>query len=91
VGDSPIIGAGTYATRRVAVSMTGVGERIMVLLSAKRLCDLAADGRSLDDAAAAVMSEVEALGSFAGLIAIDAQGRTIARRNTPFMPVAERR
>ena len=45
VGDSPIIGAGTYCTAEVAVSMTGVGERIMVLLSAKRLCDLVADGR----------------------------------------------
>jgi L-asparaginase / beta-aspartyl-peptidase len=91
VGDSPIIGAGTYATPRVAVSMTGVGERILVLLSAKRLCDIVADGRSLDDAATAVMAEIEALGSFAGLIAIDAEARTLARRNTPFMPVAERR
>jgi beta-aspartyl-peptidase (threonine type) len=41
----PIIGAGTYCTPNAGVSMTGVGERIMVLLTAKRVCDLVADGR----------------------------------------------
>jgi beta-aspartyl-peptidase (threonine type) len=91
VGDSPIIGAATYATARVAVSMTGVGERIMVLLSAKRLADLAADGRHLEDAGAAVMAEIERLRSFAGLVALDADGRTLSLHNTPFMPVAIRR
>ena len=39
--------------------MTGVGERIMVLLSAKRLADLVADGRTAEDAAAAVMAELD--------------------------------
>jgi beta-aspartyl-peptidase (threonine type) len=90
IGDSPIIGAGTYATSRVAVSMTGVGERILVLLSAKRLCDLVADGRALPEAARATLAEVEGLRSFAGLIAVDAGGRTLALKNTPFMPVATR-
>jgi beta-aspartyl-peptidase (threonine type) len=90
VGDSPIIGAGTYATPKAAVSMTGVGERIMVLLSAKRLCDLLADGRPLEEAAHATLGEIEALRSFAGLIAVDAAGHTAALRNTPFMPVARR-
>lgn len=90
VGDSPIIGAGTYATAEVAVSMTGVGERIMVLLSAKRLCDLVGEGRSLDQAGRSVMAEIEDRRSFAGLIAIDSSGRTLALQNTPFMPVAIR-
>lgn len=90
VGDSPIIGAGTYATPGVAVSMTGVGERIMVLLSAKRLADAVRDGRSGDEAAAVVMGEIEALGSFAGLIAVDAAGGSVVRHNTPFMPAARR-
>ena len=40
VGDTPILGAGTYCTPHVGVSMTGVGERIMILLSSKRLADL---------------------------------------------------
>ena len=91
VGDSPIIGAGTYATPRVAVSLTGVGERIMVLLSAKRLADLVADGRGLEEAGRAVMTEVLALKSFAGVVALDAAGRTLTLHNTAFMPVALRR
>jgi beta-aspartyl-peptidase (threonine type) len=90
VGDSPIIGAGTYATARLAVSMTGVGERIMVLLSAKRLADLVADGRSLEEAGGAVMAEIERVRSLAGLVALDATGRTLSLHNTPFMPVAIR-
>jgi beta-aspartyl-peptidase (threonine type) len=90
VGDSPIIGAGTYCTPRVGVSMTGVGERIMVLLSAKRLCDLVADGRGLEDAARVVLGEVEGLKSQAGLVALDAGGRIVTRRNTRFMAEARR-
>ncbi len=90
VGDSPILGAGTYATPRVAVSLTGVGERIMVLLSAKRLADLVADGQPLDAAGRAVMAEVEGARSFAGLVALDASGTSLALHNTPFMPVALR-
>ncbi len=90
VGDSPIIGAGTYCTAEVAVSMTGVGERIMVLLSAKRLCDLVADRRDLGTAAGIVLREIEAVRSSAGLIALDRSGRTLALRNTRFMSWAER-
>ncbi|MFH1574396.1 MAG: isoaspartyl peptidase/L-asparaginase [Acidobacteriota bacterium] len=91
VGDSPIIGAGTYCTDQTAVSMTGVGERIMVLLSAKRLCDLVAGGRTLDEAAGAVMKEIQTLAaSSAGLIALDSSGRTTVLWDTPFMAFAMR-
>jgi beta-aspartyl-peptidase (threonine type) len=92
VGDSPIIGAGTYCTSRVAVSMTGVGERIMVLLSAKRLFDLVADGRPVEDAAKRVMGEIEELSAAsAGLIALDSAGKTVTLWDTPFMAYAQRR
>ncbi|MCS6885829.1 MAG: isoaspartyl peptidase/L-asparaginase family protein [Acidobacteriota bacterium] len=90
IGDTPIIGAGTYCTPKVAVSMTGVGERIMVLLSAKRLCDLVDAGHTLNEAAEAVMQEVKKLNSFAGIIAIDAEGNLLVTKNTPFMGVAIR-
>jgi beta-aspartyl-peptidase (threonine type) len=89
-GDSGIIGAGTYCTRSVAVSMTGVGERILVLASAKRLADLVASPRPLDDAARATLAEIEALGSYAGLIALDHRGEAAVLRNTPFMATARR-
>ena len=90
VGDTPIIGAGTYCTPGVGVSMTGVGERIMVLLSAKRLCDLVADGRAADDAARVVLAELERIGGAAGLIALTADGTFVEQRNTPYMASARR-
>lgn len=87
VGDTPIIGAGTYCTPLVGVSMTGVGERILVKLAAKRLADLVGDGVSLDAAARRVLDEV---GPGAGLIVLDAHGRVVEARNTPFMAAARR-
>jgi beta-aspartyl-peptidase (threonine type) len=87
VGDTPIIGAGTYCTPRVAVSMTGVGERILVKLAAKRLADLVGDDCPLAQAAQQVLDEV---GPGAGLIAVDAEGRIVDPRNTPFMASALR-
>ena len=70
--------------------MTGVGERILVLLSAKRLCDLVADGHGLDHAARAVLAEIEGRKSQGGLIAIDAAGGIVTGQNTHFMAVARR-
>jgi beta-aspartyl-peptidase (threonine type) len=90
VGDSPIIGAGTYCTPRLGVSMTGVGERIMLLLSAKRACDLVHAGRTPADAAREAIGEVDAAHSWAGIIALAADGGMADFRNTPFMPVARR-
>jgi beta-aspartyl-peptidase (threonine type) len=87
VGDTPVIGAGTYCTTRVGVSMTGVGERILVKLAAKRLADLVGDGAPLADAARRVLGEV---GPGAGLVAIGAGGTPVAERNTPFMATARR-
>jgi isoaspartyl peptidase/L-asparaginase-like protein (Ntn-hydrolase superfamily) len=90
IGDTPVIGAGTYATPQVAVSLTGVGERILVLLCAKRLCDLVKDGRSVDEAGRVVLAELDAINGAAGMIALDASGRFLSLRNTPFMAEARR-
>ncbi len=87
VGDTPVIGAGTYCTSRVAVSMTGIGERIMVRLSAKRLADLVADGSPVAEASERVLDE---LGAGAGLIAVDGDGTLVETRRTPFMAAARR-
>jgi beta-aspartyl-peptidase (threonine type) len=91
IGDTAIVGAGTYCTPGAAVSMTGAGERIMVLLSAKRLCDLLADGRSLELAGRLVLAEIERLATeSAGLIAVDAAGSIVSLWDTPFMAWAKR-
>jgi isoaspartyl peptidase/L-asparaginase-like protein (Ntn-hydrolase superfamily) len=71
----------------VGVSMTGIGERILVKLAAKRLTDLRGDGVPLETAARRVLQEV---GPGAGLIALDASGTLALERNTPFMAAARR-
>ena len=75
VGDSPIIGAGTYADANCAVSATGHGE---YLLRAVIGHDLAArqrySGQSLEQAATEVIADLHAMGGDGGLIALDARG-----------------
>jgi L-asparaginase / beta-aspartyl-peptidase len=90
VGDTPILGAGTYCTPRAAVSLTGVGERIMVLLSARSYADLVAMGRLPEDAATQVLAQLQAVGGDAGLISVTADGGLVRRTNTPFMATAVR-
>lgn len=77
VGDSPLLGAGTWADERVAVSCTGQGE---VFIRAAAAHAVAArmrwGGLALQDAAEqAIHQDVTALGGTGGLIALDAQGR----------------
>lgn len=77
VGDSPIIGAGTYADNATcAVSGTGDGEAFMRALLAY---EVAARMRHLREpvaqAAARALERVSALGGAGGLIAMDGRGR----------------
>ncbi len=76
VGDSPILGAGTWADRFCAVSCTGHGEFFLRTAAAVQLAHrVHYAGQNLDEAAGAVLREVRTLGGSGGLIAIDAQGR----------------
>lgn len=75
IGDTPIIGAGTWADGHVAVSSTGLGEAFIRTCAAH---DVAArveyGGTSLKDATWQVLDAVAACGGDGGLIAIDKQG-----------------
>ncbi len=85
VGDSPIIGAGTYARDGVcAVSCTGQGEIFIRRVAAY---DLAARmhyaGQALADAAKVLVFETLASHNIgAGLVALGAQGNPVAPYNT---------
>ena len=77
VGDSPIIGASTYANNEtVAVSTTGLGERHMVLLTAKEISSLVRyRGMSVEEAAEnTIKVQLVALGGGGGAIAMDNEG-----------------
>lgn len=75
VGDSPLLGAGTWADERVAVSCTGQGEYFM---RAAVAADVSARVRyarqGLDEAANAALADVRLLGGDGGLIAVDVLG-----------------
>ena len=85
VGDSPVIGAGTYAKDGVcAVSCTGQGEIFIRRVAAYDLAArMAYGGQSLQDAAhTLVFDTLNSHGIGAGLIALGAQGNPVAPFNT---------
>lgn len=88
VGDTPLIGAGTYADNRTAaISCTGSGEMFMRVVAAFDVCArMAYAGRSLDAAAQEVVMQVlPAIGGRGGLIAVDALGNLSLPFNTEGM------
>lgn len=86
VGDSPIIGAGTYADDRVgAVSATGQGESILRLTLAKGAIDRMARGSTPGRAGRAALDTLDRIDGKAGLILVDRAGRAAAVYNTPRM------
>jgi len=87
VGDSPIIGAGTYADNRsVAVSATGIGEMFIRIAAA---FNTAAQVRlrqiPADQAANNTLAEIAAINGTGGLIVVDAHGNFAMRFNTSGM------
>ena len=88
VGDSPIIGAGTYASNQsCAVSATGVGEYFIRLNAAREVCNLVQyKGMPLQQAADTVIhKEVAGLKGEGGLIAMTPDGRSVWSFNTSGM------
>ncbi len=88
VGDSPIIGAGTYASNQsCAVSGTGTGEYFIRLGVAREVCNLVYfRGMKLQAAADQVIHhELEALHGDGGVIAISPDGQQAWSFNTPGM------
>jgi len=88
VGDSPIIGAGTFADNNTcAVSGTGYGEYFIRLSVARDISDLMAyKNLSLSVAAdEVVMKKLQQLGGTGGIIAIDKNGNVAMPFNTDGM------
>lgn len=82
VGDVPIIGAGTYASDVVAVSMTGWGEKIMRAVSGHTVSAyMKYQPASLQEAGDHLLQEVLEPGD-AGMIAVDNEGNMLMDMNT---------
>ncbi|RDI28789.1 beta-aspartyl-peptidase (threonine type) [Pseudacidovorax intermedius] len=88
IGDSPLIGAGTYADDRyAAISCTGSGEMFIRAAAAYDVCArMRYAGQSLAEAADAVVHQsLPALGGTGGLIAVDRHGNLALPFNTEGM------
>jgi len=94
IGDSPIIGAGTYADNRsCAVSATGHGEVFIRAGVAHDICArMRFGGRDLSTAVReVVLEELPALHGEGGVIAIDAHGEIVMEFNSEGMFRASRK
>lgn len=84
VGDSALIGAGTYSDELGAVSCTGTGERfIRAVLAHDILSRVRHTGQSLDQAMASAVAELPE--DSGGAIGIDRQGTIVMRYNSAGM------
>lgn len=86
IGDSPLIGAGTWADRRLAVSCTGAGEAFIRAGAARLLGALVEQGAGLEPAAQTVMGQIADCDGVGGLIAVDAHGHVAMPFSTDAMP-----
>lgn len=85
VGDTALIGAGTWADRQVAVSCTGEGEAFIRAGAAHAMAARAARGEVLEAAADGVLNEAARQGGKGGLIVVRADGALAMRFNTEGM------
>jgi L-asparaginase / beta-aspartyl-peptidase len=87
VGDSPIIGAGTYADNAAcAVSATGDGEYFIRVSVARTICArVGMQDMSAEQAAQATLDEVKALGGTGGVIVLSHDGSVALSMNTEGM------
>jgi len=86
IGDSPLIGCGTYADNEAgACSTTGIGEVAVKLVLAKSACDFMRNGKIALEAAESSIRLVNRRmqGRFMGLITVDMLGRIGAAHNSP--------
>jgi len=89
VGDSALIGSGTYANESAAVSCTGMGEAIIRTAMAYTAAHAALDFTHPDHIAETTVANMNRrLGAQGGLIMLDARGRVGYAHTTPDMPVA---
>jgi len=87
VGDSPIIGSGTYADNAsCAVSCTGHGEYFIRTVAAHSVCDLVKyKNYTVEKASREVLDKIKQLGGDGGMVALDNKGNFAMQFNTTAM------
>jgi L-asparaginase/beta-aspartyl-peptidase (threonine type) len=85
VGDTPIIGAGTWADSEVAVSCTGIGEYFIRTGAALAVAYKVKAGASLSQAIDEALADIKYLGGDGGMIAVSSAGEIEMIYNTEGM------
>ena len=89
VGDSALIGAGTFAHAFGAASATGQGEAIILTALCREAVLALADGSPQAVAREAILEMIDATGAEAGIILVDRRGRIGYAHNAASMQVAK--
>ena len=85
VGDTPLIGPGTWADDDIAISFTGTGEHIIRSGGALAIAYHFKAGASLAEAANRVLDEIKRLGGDAGVIAVTKDAKVVMPYNSDGM------
>lgn len=85
IGDTPLIGPGTWADDHIAISCTGTGEHIIRAGGAAAIAFRYRSGLSLDEAIQEMLVEVKRLGGDAGVIAVTRDGKIAMPYNSAGM------
>ena len=85
VGDTPMIGPGTWADDDIAISFTGTGEHIIRSGGALAIAHHFKSGVSLAEAAERVLNEIKRLGGDAGVIAVSKDAEVVMPYNSDGM------
>jgi beta-aspartyl-peptidase (threonine type) len=89
VGDSPIPGAGNYASPYAAASATGTGEYVMRALATRAISEAVERGATLAKAVGAVLDRLgRDYDADVGFVAVDASGNAVGAHRTRDMPHA---
>lgn len=86
IGDSPVIGAGTYANTQVGISGTGWGEYFIRSTAARTIAaKMEYQNKDVKTATQEVIAEIGKMGGDGGLIALDKSGNIAMEMNTAGM------
>ncbi len=88
VGDSPILGAGYYANKKIAIAATGIGEIIMATLLSYKVSEIYEKNENLKDSMNHAIDEINKnFGKdVVGIIGIDYKKNVYGIYNTEAMP-----
>ena len=85
MGDSPLIGPGTWADDEIAISCTGTGEQIICAGGALAVALRVKAGAAPREAIDSMLAEVKRLGGDGGVIAVTRTGEIAMRYNSQGM------